>query len=178
MNFSKSYLEREHSLFLLTLRKKVISKICQLLICCQSFWYIALCEKIAIVQRASILHDILSIVTIAKPHNRKVRSRWRPDSTRVISMILSQFRATNQTHKVWPNMDTSPLNEWHTHTDIGLVGISAWRRAPSRGTGSLTYHGTPVPHRTCITTHTRFHTSHDRAPTTLRACRSLNEPRR
>lgn len=112
------------------------------------------------------------------PYNRKARFRWRPDSTRVISMVLSQFRATNQTHKVWPNMDTSPLNEWHTHTDIGLVGISAWRRTPSRGTGSLTYRGTPVPHRTCITTHTRFHTSHDRAPTTLRACRSLNEPRR
>lgn len=55
-----------------------------------------------------------------------------------------------QTHKVWPNMDTSPLNEWHT----GLVGISAWRRIPSRRRVSR---GTPVPHQTCITTHTRFH---------------------
>lgn len=54
------------------------------------------------------------------PYNRRARFSWRPDSTRVISMVLSQFRATNQTHKVWPNMDTSPLNEWHTHTQISV----------------------------------------------------------
>lgn len=97
-------------------------------------------------------------VTIANPHNRGaptfVDDLIRPGSYR---WIPSQFCATNQTHKVWPNMDTSPLNEWqYTQTHAYRSGGDLWQRAPSRGTGSLTgYRGTPVPHRTCITTHMR-----------------------
>jgi len=51
-------------------------------------------------------------------------------------------------------MDTSLLNEWHT----GLVGGGSPHGGELlRGTGSLAYRGTLVPHQTCVTTHTRFH---------------------
>lgn len=162
MILSKSFFEREHSLFLPTLRKKVISKICQLLICCQSFWYIALCEKIAIIQKSSMSHDVLSIVAIAKRHiiveHALVGDPIRPGSYRWFFRSFARQSKPIRFDLIW--ILRLWTNGMHTYTDIGLVGISAWRRAPSRGTGSLTYHGTPVPHRTCITTHTRFHTSH------------------
>lgn len=59
---------------------------------------------------------------------------------------------TRQSHKVWPNMDTSPLRM------PPAPGGDPPRRELLRGSTSLTFRGTPVPHRTCITTHTRFHT--------------------
>lgn len=90
------------------------------------------------------------------------RSHWR---------FLRSF--ARQTHKVWPNMDTSLLNEWHT----GLVGISAWRRAPSRHRVSRVPRYSSTSSDVYYDAHA-FPYSYNRAPTTLRARRLLNEPRR
>lgn len=53
------------------------------------------------------------------------------------------------------------------------------RRAPSRHRVSHRITVSPVPHRTCVTTHTRFHIATIVfPPRRVRACQSLSEPRR
>lgn len=177
MILSKSYFERERGVFLPLLRKKVISKILNAL----SKFLIYRDRVRGNRDRVEFTWHISCFVRIANPHNRRastfIGDLIPPGSYR---WIPSQFCATNQTHKVWPNMDTSPFERMAIHRHIY---ISVWW-------GSLTessFERYRVSHRVSRYPSTSsdvyydahaFFSSHDRAPTTSLACRSLNEPRR